>query len=375
MPVRDAGVFLADSLRSILDQTCPDFEFVIRDDGSVDDSTEILRHWAARDRRIKLFVGNRSLGPAESSNWVVRHSSSALVARMDADDISHPERLERQLAIFLAQPETVLVGTLWEGIDPEGRKVRPRDRSRLSRASRFAPFPHGSIMFRRDAFEQAGGYRRESNYWEDADLYLRLAPLGRLLVLPDALYLHRASRLSTRLTSRQEEVEQAVDRMYRSLTDSATVTAGPGESANRPQARPAKVLPRVFVSLGSTRLWAGERTDVFTRLCRRAVLRFNAETMAVLVWAVWGAVSPRSLRFVLKSLIRLRDFAVRHRYPDGQPCPWSPPASTYSGSSSRGRVPGPEPTFGISDAGQPPLFSSSNCTATSALAERRTLPS
>ena len=96
MPVRDAGPYLEASLRSILDQSFTDFELVIRDDGSVDGSTEILRDWAARDPRIRLHIGERPLGPAESSNWVVRHSTAPFVARMDADDISHPDRLRRR---------------------------------------------------------------------------------------------------------------------------------------------------------------------------------------------------------------------------------------------------------------------------------------
>ena len=100
MPVRDAGPYLEDCLRSILGQTYRDFEFIIRDDGSVDGSTGILRRWAARDQRIRLFVGKRSLGPAESSNWVMRKTQTTYVARMDADDIAHPDRLRRQLAVL-----------------------------------------------------------------------------------------------------------------------------------------------------------------------------------------------------------------------------------------------------------------------------------
>jgi len=319
MPVRDAGPYLEESIRSILDQTFEDFEFVIRDDGSVDGSTEILRDWAARDPRIRLFIGDRPLGPAESSNWVVRQSRASFVARMDADDISHPDRLRRQLAVLEADPEAVLVGTLWEGIDARGRRIRPRDRWRLSRSTPFAPFPHGSIMFRREAFERVGGYRLECNFWEDADLYIRLAPLGRLLVLPDALYLHRSSGLSTRVVSPSEDVERAVDRMYRTLG---------GEAADGPDrdsaAAPGKLLPMVFVSLGSTGLWAGDRPGVLGRLWRRADLGFNAGSLAVLGWALWGTLSPRSLRFALRSMIRVRDFAVRRRYRDGEAYVWAP---------------------------------------------------
>jgi glycosyltransferase involved in cell wall biosynthesis len=140
MPVRDAGPYLEDCLRSILEQTWQDFDFVIRDDGSVDGSTEILRHWAARDPRIRLFVGEESLGPAESANWVMRRTEATYVARMDADDIAHPDRLRRQLAVFDSCPDACLVGTLCEGIDANGHRVRPRDRWRLTRPGPFAPF-------------------------------------------------------------------------------------------------------------------------------------------------------------------------------------------------------------------------------------------
>lgn len=319
MPVRDAGPYLEEAIRSILDQTYGDFEFIIRDDGSVDGSTEVLRAWAARDPRIRLFVGDRPLGPAESSNWVVRQASAPFVARMDADDISCPERISRQLQVLEGDPEACLVGTLWEGIDPSGKRVRPRDRWRLSQHGPFAPFPHGSILFRRAAFDRIGGYRQECNFWEDADLYLRLAEIGRLLVLPDILYLHRSSGHSTRIVSPSEWVEEAVDRMYRSLG----AAPPPGKAATAPGS-PRKVLPKVFVSLGSTNLWAGQGPGVLRRLWRRSQLGWDRGSAAVLAWAVWGSVSPRSLRLALRTLIRLRDFSVRGRYRDGVAYPWRP---------------------------------------------------
>ena len=310
MPVKNAGPFLDSSISSILDQSFADFEFVIRDDGSTDGSTGRLESWAARDSRIRLFIGSESLGPAASSNWVVANSSGRLVARMDADDVAHPDRLKRQIEALAAAPAACLVGTLWEGIDEQGRHLRPRDRWRLSRATPFSPFPHGSIMFRRDAFDRAGGYRAEANFWEDADLYMRMAEIGSLLVLPDALYFHRSSTLSTRLTSDQELVETSVDRMYRRMIG---IEADPADG---------KVLPRVFVSLGSTRLWSGRSPAVLRRLLQRGRLGWNAETAAVLLWAAWGGVSPSTLRAFLRGIVRLRDHSVRKRFLDGCPCEW-----------------------------------------------------
>ncbi|HEY0412274.1 MAG TPA: glycosyltransferase family A protein [Allosphingosinicella sp.] len=315
MPVRDVAPFLAESIQSILAQTHAHFEFVIRDDGSVDGSTGILREWAARDDRIRLFEGTHSLGPAASSNWVMARARGDFIARMDGDDIAHPDRLRRQIAVLARRPDAPLVASLWEGIDEDGRRVRPRDRSRLASRSPFAPFPHGSIMVRRAAFERVGGYRREADFWEDLDLYRRLAAEGPLLVLPAALYRHRATVSSTRLTSAPGRVEASVDRMYRSAGGQGE--AGEGETG--------KVLPHVFLSTGSTRLWSGRSPAVLRPLLRRAALGWNRATLGILLWALWGSVSPRSLRLCLRWMAAVRDFRVRNDFDDDLAYPWAAP--------------------------------------------------
>jgi len=335
MPVRDLAPYVAASVESILSQTLADFEFVIRDDGSTDGTREILRSFAARDRRIRLFESDTSLGPAGSSNWVVEHARGDLIARMDGDDVSHPDRLRRQAAALDAYPDACLVGSLWEGIDEKGRLVRPRDRWRLAHPSAFSPFPHGSIMVRREAFARAGGYRVAADFWEDLDLYRRLSALGRLLVLPAALYRHRSSVLSTRIASPADKVEASVDRMYRHVRGD--------DSARRAS---EKILPQVFLSLGSTRLWAGHSPAVFRRLLRRGALGWNLESLGVLGWAAWGAVSPRSLRFVLKTMVAARDRAAARRFPDDAVYEWicrpgAPPSLRLAPDAAAGAVGSP----------------------------------
>jgi glycosyltransferase involved in cell wall biosynthesis len=304
MPVRDVEPYVDQAISSILGQSFGDFEFVIRDDGSRDGTRDILRGWSARDARIRLFESEASLGPAGSANWVVKQARAPIVARMDGDDIAHPDRLRLQMRALGDHPEACLVGSLWEGIDARGRRVRPRDRWTLANPGPFPPFPHGSIMFRREAFDRVGGYRLEAEFWEDLDLYERLSEVGSLMVLPAALYQHRASILSTRLTSERDRVEESVDRMYRKMTGALPPPEG------------GKHLPRVFVSLASTRLWAGLRTRTLRRLLSRGALRWDKECAAILVWALWGAASPRTLRFVLALLIRLRDRAAAGKIAD-----------------------------------------------------------
>src|SRR3977135_257076 len=96
MPVHNALPFLNESISSILAQSFTDFEFVILDDASTDSSLELLREWSRRDQRIQIHESTQRLGLAGSSNAVVSEARSAIIARMDADDVAHPDRLRRQ---------------------------------------------------------------------------------------------------------------------------------------------------------------------------------------------------------------------------------------------------------------------------------------
>jgi glycosyltransferase involved in cell wall biosynthesis len=100
MPVHNALPYLDAAVESILGQSRKDFEFVIYDDASTDGSSERLEEWTRRESRIRLFRGERNLGPAASSNAVVRHARAPLIARRNADDISLSDRLERQSEVL-----------------------------------------------------------------------------------------------------------------------------------------------------------------------------------------------------------------------------------------------------------------------------------
>ena len=125
MPVHNGLPFLDESISSIVNQTFTAFEFVILDDGSTDDSRRVLRAWEQKDPRIRIYTTDQKLGLAGSANLVVSKARGAIVARMDADDISHVDRLRRQWNIMESAPDVAAVGTLCNGIDGCGREVRP----------------------------------------------------------------------------------------------------------------------------------------------------------------------------------------------------------------------------------------------------------
>jgi glycosyltransferase involved in cell wall biosynthesis len=310
MPVHNAAPYLDESVESILTQTFTDFELVVVDDGSTDGSTGLLRDWTKRDDRVRLIENPVRLGIARNSDRVVREARALVCARMDADDVSCPTRLELEWQALEARPDASLVGTLWEGIDAAGRVVRPRDRWRLTRRSSFAPFPHGSIMFRRAAYEAVGGYRTACDYWEDLDLYLRLAARGPVLVVPAALYRYRFHEASTLGGPIRPDEERATELMLRCLAvrreggDYTPLLAGVEGAPGR--ATPG-VSPAALYLLAARRLWAGEPPRIRQRLSAVGSRRPSLLWLGLVVLATVGEVAPWLVRAGLTGFVRLRD--------------------------------------------------------------------
>ena len=325
MPVHNALPYLDEAVESILGQSRDDFEFVTYDDASTDGSADRLEHWAARDSRIRLIRGKRRLGPALSSNEVVSHSTAPLVARMDADDISMPERLERQLEVMREHPEAGIVASMCDFIDQAGRKLRGPEYWRLARTSISRPFPHGSMMVRREVFEEIGGYRAECAYWEDFDFMLRASEQTRILVIPEALYRWRYTGAGTRLASDQVLVENAIDLRYRAIARARENRSYDDILREPPPKSDEPVDPRVFVSLGSLALWSRRRPDVAGRFFTRARLRFDLPSVIGIMWVGWASTSPGTLRWLTSLMSRIRNAALRNKPPLEGPIEWRPP--------------------------------------------------
>ena len=323
MPVHNALPHLSKAVESILRQTITEFEFVILDDASTDGSTERLLEWAFRDPRIRLIQGEQNLGPAMSSERVAREARAPIVARMDADDVAYPTRLEEQIKVLEDHPDVGVVGGLWDVIDAKGRKIRQPEPWRIIRRSVFPPFGNGPMMYRREVFERAGGYRCECEFWEDHDLVIRMAAISKIMVIPHAIYQVRQSTTSTRLVSDQDRLERGVDLMYRS-TDHL-LRHGSYEDivkSNRPSE--AKLDPRVFISLGSVLLWAGGRPRLFRRALRRGELSLDFRTLSALIWTAWASASPSTLRSFMRLLMRARNMLAMKKMHSNEPVVWTP---------------------------------------------------
>ena len=294
MPVYNAFDFLDDSISSILGQTLSDFEFVILDDASTDKSLERAREWATRDQRIHVHASKNRLGLSGSSNAVVAKARAPIVARMDSDDVAHPDRLRRQWDVLQNRPEIAVVGTLCNGIDATGREVRPRDRWRIVRRSRYIPFPHGSAMFRRELFHKVGGYDENAIGAEDQELFSRMAAHGRIVTLPDVLYSYRYHANNATLFNGL----RAVSENHSSNGDSLSA----------------------LYMLGAMRLWAGEAPMLLEPM--RKSFKWNSSSLMMFTSALWGHVSPSTLKAVLRGSIRMRDLIAGLKIKDGKPYEW-----------------------------------------------------
>ena len=299
MPVHNGGPFLDESISSIVNQTFSDFEFVILDDGSTDGSDKVLRAWEETDDRIRVFRNDRKLGLAGSSNLVVAKAKAQILARMDADDISHPDRLRRQWRIMEDHPDVVAVGTLCQGIDATGRITRPRDRWRLVRRSRYIPFPHGSVMFRRAAFDAIKGYKNDFQPGEDQDFFYRMKAVGKVITLPDVLYQFRYHLNNTTLITGGHAVHTMTNNHNRNGHDLAALYL-----------------------LGAMRLWAGQPPRILPELVTKRTLGWNLRSLIALASATFGSISPAALRFFLRSLIRSRDCLAGLLVKDGRLYQW-----------------------------------------------------
>lgn len=195
MSVYNTEKYVAAALRSILEQTFTDFEVILIDDGCSDDSISIAESF--NDDRVRVIHQNNH-GLVYSFNKGIRLSRGVYIARMDADDISLPSRFEKELNWLLAKPDRGLVGTFFRYIDQETAaplnviQYSPTKHIDIVRMMYMVnPFGHGSVMMRKDAVIQAGGYHPEYEPSEDYDLWRRIAKEWEVGQIPEVMYFWR----------------------------------------------------------------------------------------------------------------------------------------------------------------------------------------
>jgi glycosyltransferase involved in cell wall biosynthesis len=221
MPVYNGQNYLNEAIESILKQTFKNFEFIIINDGSVDRSREIAESFS--DCRIR-FLDQKNSGVAIALNNAIRISKAPFIARMDADDIALPNRLETQLSFLKNNPDYILVGSNATIIDMNGDFVYtsklPTTWDGIESKLPDSSFFHSSVLFDKNSFDKAGGYFEsisKFNCFEDAILWNKMKKLGKMANLEQALICYRLAPGS--VTTKSGKEARIIYKIYREIVD------------------------------------------------------------------------------------------------------------------------------------------------------------
>jgi glycosyltransferase involved in cell wall biosynthesis len=223
MPVYNADRFVARTLDSILAQTFADFEFIIINDGSTDRSLDILQDYARRDGRIRLW-SRPNTGYVAALNEGLALAGAELLARIDADDLADPRRLELQVARMRQEPGLLALGSNAFAIDEDGLPLGdypvPLTHEEIEAAHLrgSSSIHHPAVMMLTRAVRGVGGYRAEFMPCEDFDLWLRLGEVGRVANLPERLLTKRlfvGSAVASSLEKQEKLVKQVLEETWR----------------------------------------------------------------------------------------------------------------------------------------------------------------
>lgn len=248
MVVCNVDRFLAESIESILGQTFRDFEFIIVDFGSTDDSKHIISSYAARDSRVK-FHEIPHCGLAEARNAGCFLAQGKYIAIMDADDVSVPERLMWQVDFMEKHPEVSTLGSAVECIDAAGKALvtwgNPVGNGEIQSALlECCPLWQPTVLMRRDAFVGVGGYRPPFAPAEDYDLWLRMAEHFQLGNLKQVVLRYRIHPYQVSMRKRAQQTRGVL---------AAQVSASSRRSGiPDPMNSVKEITPEVLTALGVT---------------------------------------------------------------------------------------------------------------------------
>lgn len=306
MSVYNGERYLGESLTSMFDQTLSDFRLIVVDDGSTDKTWDILGN--CLDRRLHLIKNDENIGLAASLNKALALSRGEYIARMDADDINLPDRLEKQITFLDQNQDIGILGTRVDFIDDDGRRIStwktPTHPIVVDWSLRFSNcIAHPSVAMRRTVLNDLGGYNTEYRYGQDYDLWARASLVTKLTNLPDILVKRR--KWEENVTSSQQKLQDDTahtvmsELMSKTLGQEVTITAAAAirRASKNPHIAHAgelnlasDMIQRLYYAyIGTTILTKEElriiRLDAIGRLCRIAgnnFLRFPREALLAL---------------------------------------------------------------------------------------------
>jgi glycosyltransferase involved in cell wall biosynthesis len=214
-------VTLERAARSMLAQTLTEIEVLVIDDGSHDQTSEIASRIAGADSRVRLIKLRDNVGIAHSLNLALEQARAPVVAVLDADDWSEPQRLELQLDVLDRLPDVAVVGCRMREVDERGRELAPRTRFAAGDVTdelmRFNPIPNTAAAFRRGAVRAVGGYDPRYRWATEYDLWLRLAERYRLYTLDQTLATRQMSTRNVAATRERQQIAETIVMRIRAM--------------------------------------------------------------------------------------------------------------------------------------------------------------
>lgn len=198
LSVYNAEKYVAIAIESILNQTFADFELVVIDDCSSDSSWEIVQNYTRQDKRIVALKNEVNLGGCKTLIKGLTLCKGKYYARLDNDDWSYPDRLEKQFNFMESHPEVGIVGGTMEIINERGevigkRKYNLSDHEIRKKIFRYSPFSHPLVMIRKSIIDKVGGYNPSYAPADDYELYFRIGRVASFANLADVLLQYRTT--------------------------------------------------------------------------------------------------------------------------------------------------------------------------------------
>jgi len=198
MPAYNAAEYIDSAIESILSQSFKNFELLIIDDGSTDDTVKIIKSYSKKDKRI-IFVSRKNKGLIKTLNEGIEYARGKYIARHDADDISHKKRLEHQVRFLDKNTDVALVGSNYHVIDNQNKVIDTTNIFTTSSDLKLVlviqnQFAHGSVMIRKEMLSKIATYDSQYTDAEDYDLWTRISHRFKVANLKQPLYKWRKHR-------------------------------------------------------------------------------------------------------------------------------------------------------------------------------------
>ncbi len=204
IPVYNAEKYIGEAIEGILNQTFKDFELILVNDCSTDNTLEIMQKYAKQDERIKILTNEKNLKVCKTANRGIKEARGEYIVKQDADDWSYPDRIEKQVKYMDSHPQVVLSSGNMQMCDKD-MNIKNRthfptiDESIKKVLLQYNPMVHSAMIYRKDTFIEVGGYENITNS-EDYLLTMKMASKGQLGNLEDILIKYRV--LNTSLTAK-----------------------------------------------------------------------------------------------------------------------------------------------------------------------------